>query len=347
MATPAQGRIERQIATTLDAGMGRRQFIAVLGGAAIALPGAVFAQTASRIYRVGLLNAGEPISDTSYFGAAIVRGFEKHGYALGRNLTLERRGAQAHIDRLPKLVDELLASKVDVILTVGYPAGVAAKRGTTTVPIVVTGFDPVATGLVDGLARPGGNITGISDVAIELTAKRLELLKETTAGLHRVPMLWNAADLGMTLRYKSSATVAEALGVTVQPLGVREPEDFEEAFAAMIREPPDAILMVSDVLTILNRRRVYEFAAAHRLPAIYEHDLFCRDGGLMSYGPDTDEIYDRATGLVDRILKGAKPAELPLEQPTRFRFVINLKTAKALGLTIPPTLLARADEVIE
>jgi putative ABC transport system substrate-binding protein len=295
-----------------------------------------------------LLNAGEPLSDTSYFGTAIIRGFAKHGYTLDRNLAFERRGAQAHIDRFPRLVDELVASKVDVILTLSYPATVAAKRGTTTVPVVVIGAgDPVATGLVDGLARPGGNITGVSDVAIELSAKRLELLKETAPGLRRVAMLWNAADLGMTLRYQVSAATARALGVIVQPLGVREPEDFEEAFAAMTRELPDAILMVSDVLTILNRRRVYEFAAAHRLPAIYENDFFSRDGGLMSYGPDTDEICDRATGLVDRILRGAKPAELPFEQPTRFRFVINLKTAKALGLTVPASLLARADEVIE
>ncbi len=328
--------------------MRRRDFITLLGGGVLAWPCSAIAQTASRIYRIGLLNAGEPLSDTSYFGAAIIRGFARHGYTLGRNLAFERRGAQAHVDRFPRLLDELVASKVDVILTLSYPATIAAKRGTTTIPVVVIGAgDPVATGLVDSLARPGGNITGISDVAIELSAKRLELLKETAPGLRRVAMLWNAADLGMTLRYEASATTAQALGVIVQPLGVREPEDFEEAFGAMMRELPDAILMVSDVLTILNRRRVYEFAAAHRLPAIYENDFFSHDGGLMSYGPDTDEICERATGLVDRILKGAKPADLPFEQPTRFRFVINLGAARALGLTIPPSLLARADDVIE
>jgi ABC-type uncharacterized transport system substrate-binding protein len=319
--------------------IGRREFITLLGGA---WPLAARAQSTSRVYRVGLLSAGEPMSD---LGAAILRGFARQGYTVDHDIVFERRGAQAQIERLPRLVDELVASKVDVILTVSYPAAVAAKQGTTTTPVVVTGFDPVATGLVDGLARPGGNITGISDVAIELTGKRLELLKEIAPGLHRVAMLWNAADLGMTLRYKSSAT--EALGVIVQPLGVREPGDFEEAFAAMTREPPDAILMVWDVLTLLNRRRVYEFAAARRLPAMYETDFFARDGGLISYGPDQEEIYQRATSLLDRILKGARPAELPLEQPTRFRLVINLKTAKALGLDVPTTLLARADEVIE
>jgi putative ABC transport system substrate-binding protein len=288
--------------------MQRREFISLLSGAALAWPRAALPQTTSRIYRIGLLNSGEPLSDTSYFGAAIIRGFAKHGYTLGHNLAFERRGALAHIDRLPRLVDELLASKVDVILTVSYPAAVAAKR-ITTIPVVVTGFDPVATGLVDSLARPGGNITGISDVAIDLTVKRMEILKEVKPGLHRVAMLWNAADFGMTLRYQASAAAAQMLGVIVQPLGVREPEDFEDAFAAMTRDAPDAILMVSDVLTILNRRRVYEFAATHRLPAIYEHDLFCRDGGLMSYGPDPDEVYDRVASLIDRILnrQGSRP----------------------------------------
>jgi putative ABC transport system substrate-binding protein len=187
----------------------------------------------------------------------------------------------------------------------------------------------------------------MTEVATELSAKRLELLKETVPGLNRVAMLWNAADLGMTLRYQAAAAATQALAITVQPLGVREPEDFESAFAAMEREPPDAILMVSDALTTLNRMRVIEFAAAHRLPTIFEREDFVRDGGLMSYGPDQGEIFERAASLIDRIFKGAKPAELPLEQPTRFRFVINLKTAAALGLTIPPTLLARADEVIE
>jgi putative ABC transport system substrate-binding protein len=187
----------------------------------------------------------------------------------------------------------------------------------------------------------------MTEVATELSAKRLELLKETVPGLNRVAMLWNAADLGMTLRYQAATAAAQALGVTVQPLGVREPDDFEAAFSAMISQPPDAILMVSDALTFLNRKRVIEFAAAHRLPTIFEREGFVRDGGLMSYGPDQGEIFDRAAGLIDRIFKGAKPAELPIEQPTRFRFAINLKTAAALGLAISPSLLARADEVIE
>jgi len=203
------------------------------------------------------------------------------------------------------------------------------------------------TQLVDSLARPGGNITGISDVAAELAPKRLELLKELAPALRRVAMLWNASDLGMTMRYRSTAAAAQILGVAVQTLGVREPEDFDDAFAAMTRDPPDAILMVSDALMSLNRKRVFQFATEHHLPAIYEVEWLARDGGLMSYGPDTAESFDRAAALVDRVLKGAKPSSLPFEQPTQFRLVVNLKTAKALGLTVPASIVSRADEVIE
>jgi putative ABC transport system substrate-binding protein len=207
--------------------------------------------------------------------------------------------------------------------------------------------DPVATGLVANLARPGGNITGISDVATTLSTKRLGLLKELLPKLHRVGMLWNKDDLGMSLRYDASAKAAGAIGVDVQAVGVREPDDFNEAFTAMDREPPDAILMVSDSLTMLNRKRVFDYAAIHRLPAIYEYDPLVHEGGLMSYGPDLHESLERAASMVDRIFKGEKPADLPFEQPTRYLFVINLKTAKSIGLDIPPTLLALADEVIE
>jgi putative ABC transport system substrate-binding protein len=231
--------------------------------------------------------------------------------------------------------------------TFGYPAALVAKQK-GTFPTVASGAgDPVSTGLVDGLARPGGNITGISDVSAELTPKRMELLKQMAPTLKRVAMLWNAADLGMTMRYRASEIGANALGISVQPLGVREPDDFEQAFSAMDREKPDAILMVTDSLTVLNRKRVFEYAAAHRLPAIYEFDFLVRDGGLMSYGPDFDENFARVAALVDRILKGTKPADLPFEQPTRFKFAINVKTAKALGLEVPTALLATADEVIE
>jgi putative ABC transport system substrate-binding protein len=175
----------------------------------------------------------------------------------------------------------------------------------------------------------------------------MDLLKEMSPGLRRVAMLWNADDLGMTLRYKASEAGAKTMGVLVQPLGVREPDDFNLAFSAMEREMPDAILMVTDSLTVLNRKRVFEFAAAHRLPAIYEFDWLVRDGGLMSYAPDLDESFGRVAALADRILKGAKPASLPFEQPTRFQLALNLTSAKAIGLEVPPVLLGRADEVFE
>ena len=251
------------------------------------------------------------------------------------------------MDRLPQLVAELVASKVDVIIALGYPPTLAAKQGTTLPVVAFSAGDPVGTGLVDSLARPGGHLTGISDVSAEVTPKRLELLKEFAPSLRRVAVLWNADDLAMTLRYRASEAGAKALGVSVQPLGVRAPADFDQAFGAMNRDMPDAILVVSDPLTNLNRKLVFEFAAAHRLPAIYEYDFIARAGGLMSYGPDLDESFDRVGALVDRILKGAKPAELPFEQPTLFHFVLNLKTAKSIGFEAPASLLARADEVIE
>jgi putative ABC transport system substrate-binding protein len=326
--------------------MGRREFITLIGGAA-AWTLAALAQSPAQVYRIGLLSTGAALADTSPQGAPLIRGLAQHGYALGRNLAFERRGSSAQTDRLPILFDELVASRVDVIITFGYPAALVAKQK-GTFPTVASGAgDPVSTGLVDSLARPGGNITGISDVSAELTPKRMELLKQMAPTLKRVAMLWNAADLGMTMRYRASEIGANALGISVQPLGVREPDDFEQAFSAMDREKPDAILMVTDSLTVLNRKRVFEYAAAHRLPAIYEFDFLVRDGGLMSYGPDFDENFARVAALVDRILKGTKPADLPFEQPTRFKFAINVKTAKALGLEVPTALLATADEVIE
>jgi putative ABC transport system substrate-binding protein len=279
-------------------------------------------------------------------GAALLRSLAQHGYSLGRNLALERRGAEGHPDRLPHLVDALVASNVEAIVTIGYPSALAAKQGTRLPVVALNAGDPVSTGLVDSLARPGGHRTGISDVSAELTPKRMEFLKQLVPTLRRVAMLWNATDLGMTLRYRASEAGAQGLGLSVQPLGVREPDEFEQAFAAMQRERPDAILMVTDTLTLLNRKRVFAFAAAHQLPAIYEFDSLVRDGGLMSYGPDQDESVSRVAALVDRIFIGTKPADLPFEQPTRFRLVINLKTAQELGLTIPPTLLFQADEVI-
>ena len=325
--------------------MNRRDFIVFAGSSIVAVQFSASAQNAAKVYRIGSLNISGPADKTPY-GPLLVRNLAQHGYLLDKNLTFEHRGAEMQLNRLPELVDELKASKVDVVFALGYPAALAMKG--TTLPVVsYTTGDPVGTGLVESLARPGGNITGISDVSAQVTPKRLGLLREVAPTMRRVAVLFNAADLGMTLRYRTTAEWAKAQSISVQPLGVREPNDFEEAFAAMNSEMPDAILMVSDALTSLNRKRVFEFAAARRLPAIYEYDLYVHDGGLMSYGPDLDESIARAASLVDRILKGAKPADLPFEQPTLFRFAINLKTAKALGLTIPPGVISIADEVIE
>ena len=266
-------------------------------------------------------------------------------YIQGQNLELQPFGAAGM--PLSQFAQDIAANKFDAAVVAGYPPA-AAMKGTGVPTVVGSGAgDPVRTGLVTSLARPGGNITGISDDAAMLTTKRMGLLKEIKPDLRRVAMLWNKTDHGMSMRYQASADGAKALGLIVQPLGVGEPDDFKEAFAAMDREPPDAILMVSDALTALNRKRVYEYATARRLPAIYESDNYVRDGGLMSYGADAIESYTRAASLIDRIFKGAKPADLPFEQPTRYLFVMNLKTAKSIDLVIPPTALALADEVIE
>ena len=326
--------------------MRRREFITLLTGAAMAVPRLAQAQP-SKVYRLATLSPGAPFADKSPFGAILVRVLGERGYTLGQNLAFEPHGAMGQLNKLPGLLQEIKANKADAIVVVGFPVALAAKA--TGIPTVVAfgAGDPVATGLVDGLARPGGNITGISDVATTLSTKRLSLLKQLSPNMRRVAMLWNKDDLGMSMRYEASASTAKSIGVVVQPLGVRAPDDFDEAFAAMKREPPDAILMVSDSLTTLNRKRVFDFAAERKLPAIYEYDFLVRDGGLMSYGADLKESFERAGDLVARIFKGARPADLPFEQPTRYPFVINLKTAKAMGLEIPPMLVALADEVIE
>ena len=326
--------------------MNRREFITFLGSMAVAAPRETIAQT-SKVYRLGTLTVGPPMASTAGPGAMLINSLAKRGYTLGQNLAYEARGAAGKVGQMYNLMQELKAANVDVVVTVSYPAAAAAKVSGVPTVIASGSGDPVATGLVESLARPGGNVTGIADDASTLSTKRLSLLKALLPQLRRVAMLWNKDDLGMSLRYEASAKAAQEIGVVVQPLGVREPNDFNDAFAAMDREPPEAILMVSDSLTLLNRKRVIDYAAEHRLPAIYEQDFVTRDGGLMSYGADQRESFDRAAALADRIFKGAKPADLPFEQPTRYLFVLNLKTAKAMNLTVPNTLAALADEVLE
>ena len=321
--------------------MRRREFITAFGSAAAALPLTAWAQQASKIYRIGLLSGGSPSSGAlDDRTKSLMSVLAQRGFVEGRNVVIQRRFANAQVERLGGLAAELQSINVDAIVAFGYPASLAAKISASKTPTVIAGAgDPVATGLVEGFARPGGNLTGITELSTELSAKRLEILKDAVPGLRLVAMLWNAADLGMTMRYRAAEDATRVLGVKVQTLGVREPNDFEQAFAAMTSERPDAILMVSDVLTFLNRKRVVEFAAANRLPTIFENSEIVREGGLMSYGPNQSALGERVGELVAHILQGARPADLPLELPTRFELTINLKTAKALGLNLPLALL--------
>jgi putative ABC transport system substrate-binding protein len=326
--------------------MRRREFLGGFGCLSLLALRPAAAES-GRTFHLGTLTPISPMTDTSPAGKILIKALGERGFKLGRNLTFEARGAQGDVAKLPALIAELKTRNIDAVVIVGYPTAVAAKAaGIATVAASGIG-DPVETKLIESLAHPGGQITGISDVAATLSAKRLSLLKDMSPKLSKVAMLWNKDDLGMTMRYQASAKAAQALGLTVQALGVREPDDFDEAFSVMNGDLPDGILMVADALTILNRKRVFEFAAARKLPAIYENADLARDGGLMSYGADVPESYERAAALVARIFNGANPGDLPFEQPTRYPLVINLKTAKAAGFEIPPTLLALADEVIE
>jgi putative tryptophan/tyrosine transport system substrate-binding protein len=326
----------------------RKNCWAVLVGLALTILSiSAGAETPATVHRIGYLSVTSGVVATA-LRDGLIQAIAQRGYSVGRDLLIESRSAEGQMDRLPSLAKELVASRVEVVVALSEMAARAVTDDTATVAIIAVGVpDPVESGLVASLNRPGGNITGVSDMAAELSSKRLGILKDVVPGLKRVAMLWNANDPGMTQRYRAAAAAAASLGVAMQALGVREPDDFDAAFAAMTHEMPDGILMVTDALTALNRKRVFEFAAAHRVPAIYEFEFLARDGGLMAYGPDGKEWGERVADLVERILKGAKPADLPFEQPTRFQFVINLKTAKALGLTVPPLLLATADEVIE
>jgi putative ABC transport system substrate-binding protein len=327
--------------------MHRREFITLLGGAALVAPGGTKAQAPAKIFRLAVISPLGLMPETNPNAKVLLAALNTLGYTLGQNLIVEGPAGPPVPAPPERLIEQAKAKQVDVIVAWGFPVVLAAKAAGVPTVVAFGVGDPVATGLVQSLAQPGGNVTGISDVATTLSTKRLGLLKQLMPKIKRVAMLWNKDDLGMSLRYEASAKAAQELGVDVEAVGVREPDDFNEAFTVMDREVPEAILMVSDSLTILNRKRVFDYAAAHRLPAIYEDDSLVREGGLMSYGGDLKESLERAASMVDRIFKGAKPGDLPFEQPTRYPFVINLKTAKSIGLDIPPNLLALADEVIE
>jgi putative ABC transport system substrate-binding protein len=313
-----------------------------LGAVLLALSVPAGAQQAAKLRRIGLLTPVGPQIRTPF-----EQGLRKLGYVEGQNISIQHRYASGKLDQLPELAAELVRHPVDVIVALSFPAAIAAKRATTTIPVVVANAgDPVATGLVASLARPGGNITGVSAHETELSGKRLELLKEAFPKLKRVAVLWNSADLGMSLRYREVEGTAPGLRVALQALGIRAPADFDDAFSAMRRDRPDALFVIADPLTSGNQKGLLAFAAETRLPAMYERPDFVDAGGLMFYGPNPAENMRRALHHVDRILKGTRPADLPVEQSMKFEFVINLKTAKQIGLTIPPNVLARADKVI-
>ncbi len=329
--------------------MERRRFIEVIAGGLFATPFAAEAQQAAKVARIGYLSttlAGSPLLREAFH-----QGLRELGYVEGSNVVIENRAAEGKLERFPALAAELVALKVDVIVVGNTLAALAAKQATRTLPIVfANASDPVTEGLVASLARPGGNVTGLSNLAPGLVGKRLELLKQTVPGVSRVAVLWQPGGSGGSMD-KDMLTEAEvagrALGVRLQFVEARGPEDFDRAFSDMTGARAGALTVLPIVMFFQERRRLVDLATKNRLPAVYPHREFVDAGGLMTYGPNLADLFRRAATYVDKILKGTKPADLPVEQPTKFELVVNLKTAKALGLTIPQSVLGRADEVIQ
>ena len=326
----------------------RRAFIGTLAGGLVAAPLAAEAQQAAKVARIGILGANPAASPRL---EAFLQGLRDLGYVEGRNVVIEYRNHEGKVERLPALAAELVALKVDVIVASNTGAALAAKQATRTLPIVfAAAADPVTSGLVTSLARPGGNVTGLSILAPELVGKCLELLKQAVPGVSRVAVLWQPGALDERTdkdMLKAADVAARALGVRLQFVEARGPADFDRAFSDMTRARAGALTVLTSVMFVNERRRLVDLATKNRLPAVYPQRDFVDAGGLMSYGPNGPDLFRRAATYVDKILKGAKPGDLPVEQPTKFELVINLKTAKALGLTIPQSLLGRADEVIQ
>ena len=303
-----------------------------------------YAQKQASIPRIGVLLLGAPPNTNL---DAFIQGLQELGYVEGKNISIEYRFAEGKADRLPELAKELVRLKVAAIFTAGTPAIFALKEATKTIPIVFfSTSDPIGTGVVASLAHPGGNITGISVLASDLWPKRLELLKEIFPKLSSVAMLWNKGNAGMALEAKATQEVAGPLRVTLQDRGVKDPNELDTVFALMVKDRPDGFLALMDPVLNSYQKRILDFLAQNRLPAIFENKTWVEAGGLVSYGADYAEAHRRAATLVDKILKGAKPSDLPVEQPMKFELVINLKTAQQIGVVIPPNVLARADRVI-
>jgi putative ABC transport system substrate-binding protein len=328
--------------------MDRRTFLATLAGGLLAAPLAAQAQPAGKVWRVGVLSSGSHSATAGARIDAFKQGLRDLGYVEGQNIEIESRWGEGKYESLRDFAAELVRLKMDVIVTAAVPAIRAAKEATTTIPIVMAVVvDPVVTGLVASFARPGGNITGLSVRTPELVGKQFGMLKELVPKVSRVAVLWNPANLGNPPQLRAAEVAARTLGMRLQPLEARTPRELDSAFAAMTTEAAGAVVVLVDIMFVDQRTRIAELAATRRLPAVYGQVEHVGSGGLMAYAPNFLDNYRRAAAYVDRILKGAKPGDLPIEQATKFELVINLKTAKALGLTIPPSLLQRADQVIE
>ena len=319
--------------------MKRRDFITLLGAAG-AWPRAAHAQ---QRFRIGLLNTGA----STFFIAPFMGKLAELGYVEGKNIVIERKFA-GNAQRLKEFAVDLVRQNVDVIVTIGTPAAFAAKQATSTIPIVFGAIsDPVGVGLVASLARPGGNATGNSLMAPDLSAKRLDILRTLAPGITRFAILWVDSNPGMAERVRETEIAADESHVRLHTVGPRNLDELEAAFAELLNQRPDALLVTTEAFTRQHLGRILDFANRNKIPAMFEDSSFVEAGGLMSYGPSYEEVFRTAAVFVNKILKGAKPGDLPIEQPTKFELIINLKTAKALGIAIPPTLLAMADQVIE
>jgi len=329
--------------------MERRTWMALMAGGLLAAPPAAEGQQVGKIPRIGFLSPSSPSDSRNRFRlGALQQGLRELGYVEGQNISIDSRWAEGKYERLPSLATELVRLKVDVIVTYAPPAIQAAREATATIPIVMGGVvDPVATGFVASLARPGGNITGLSLMAPELVGKQLEILKEMVPKVTRVAVLGNPANGGTAPQLRHAQGAARTLKLQLQPLEARGPNEIDSAFSAMTREGAGAVVVLVDSMFVDQRTRIADLAARRHLPSVYGLIDFAEAGGLMFYGANDADRFRRAASLVDKILRGAKPADLPIEQPTKFELVINLKTAKALGLTIPQSLLQRAGEVIQ
>ena len=327
--------------------MDRRAFLA--GAAALlAAPLAAEAQQVGKLYRVGFLGNFPPTPSTVPIWAAFTDGLREHGYVDGRNLKLEYRWGHGGGDIWPALVRELLQAGVQVVVTSQTPAALTLKQHASEIPVVLTGVSPpVEAGLVQSLARPGGNITGLSNQAGDWGPKLLQLCRELVPGMSRLAVFWTPTNQGSALGFKSLQGEALKAGIAVVPVSTRMRDETDAALSTLARERPDVVLVLATYTASPELSRIREFAISHRIPTVGDSGALTRDGLLMSYSPDLSDLFRRAASFVDKILKGTKPADLPIEQPTKFELVINLKTAKALGLTIPPSLLLRADQVIE